>query len=887
MKNKIKPILVIFIIFSAILGLSYYTNAAENLKAAQDKYRISYNNLTKALKEGADKERIDQLSAQCKEDYAEYQKASGKAGSINKANHTSVKPGKNVSTEQTIQNNIKTNVLIKKNQKVSQKKDIIKPSAPLKRINDKTVSDYELPDDKEFLERDNCENKVKCLKLLRNFKENLDNDPYIDAEYALSEILYKLYGLYPDIGAAAYMCYFQKSFKALENSYYSYEDCQKFLSLKGAINDFTNTYAQNTVSKNYYNVCGNILKELPVLTAKIDSKIKIFKTQYLETIKSISSLLKSDEEYFNSIETLNFHSTTNMPSASKISGMFNDIIVNYNLIIKSYVTIGDYNQAKIYIENLDNFYKGIKGKYELHYNDYVGQPMQTVTVDGIKKNPTIYLDVKNFYLEGVLKNNENVKSDEDVKKDAIQFVEYLNGIPHFDSEKNRIEMYADADQKDRLIDYWHNFSTNERNIDQISIGLYDSQKLIAESTDVLLVKCLTNFPGHGPLNVEVKSSVSNKLTKLTEFKKWNMNSGQNYYYTTFKPDTYNLIKKHGAGTDELKHSVCISDGLAENLQINWEIKPNALRTIKESSFYKNFLGEGVVRRKYDEPIERININTSFLQAMGFEILSVIDQNSSESTPKKGYCYVENQADWFVIQNHGIADADGAISLETGLTTCVWNIDSWHPQDLKINCSNINFVLFGCCSILNISKYKIDSNGDIEFPAPLNTENDINNGLKWAKKFSSNVVLLGYYRTVTGFVIDEIPCELVEYFNKTGLNYPYKDDEKKVVIAQWFRIHKKMYEYVLSPSYIVVPTCNIFVKLPKIPDIAEPQDVIDEFINKISKARYTREYGSSQFAVAIYNKKFHKYTNNYVIKNQALLKTNKAYKVCELDISKGL
>lgn len=149
------------------------------------------------------------------------------------------------------------------------------------------------------------------------------------------------------------------------------------------------------------------------------------------------------------------------------------------------------------------------------------------------------------------------------------------------------------------------------------------------------------------------------------------------------------------------------------------------------------------------------------------------------------------------------------------------------------------------------------------------------------------MLLGYCEIIVGLVLDEISCEFVEYFNTNSLNYPYEDAEKKIVIDQWFKFHKKMYEYVLSPNYIVIPACNIFIKLPEIPDIAEPEDIINEFLNKISKSKYAREYGSSQFAVAIYNKKYYKYTNNYIIKGQTLMEANKSYKVCELDISNGL
>lgn len=73
MKYKSKFVLC-SLIFVMLLSIAYSANAANNLRALHDKYKASYNNFMKALKEGANQEQMDLLSAQCKADYAEYQK---------------------------------------------------------------------------------------------------------------------------------------------------------------------------------------------------------------------------------------------------------------------------------------------------------------------------------------------------------------------------------------------------------------------------------------------------------------------------------------------------------------------------------------------------------------------------------------------------------------------------------------------------------------------------------------------------------------------------------------------------------------------------------------------------------------------------------------------
>lgn len=340
MKNKIKPIIWICFVFLIILSITYTTNAADNVKALQDKYRISYNNFTKALKDGADQDQIDQLSVQCKADYAEYQNAiKSKDNSMNKfnayssgnlapkstvtidnkakklpsKNNQALKPqNKSVSKNTTkIQANniISEPLIIKKSIKVvingkekvimvpSPNPDFLKKHPPMKQ-NIKSGSNnsakrigknYEVPLSIEVLgypldpnDPLRCEGEKEVSDLYSLVATvNSDNiDQVLNDAYTLANKISEKYGNYPDICLIAHIyC------------------ADLIVSYFKQINYFSSYVHSNSFSFFQYNQIGLQYAHLATTNNTMKTLFEVIADRKSEIHANDNGLIKSNEEY--------------------------------------------------------------------------------------------------------------------------------------------------------------------------------------------------------------------------------------------------------------------------------------------------------------------------------------------------------------------------------------------------------------------------------------------------------------------------------------------------------------------------------------------------------------------------------------------------------------
>lgn len=388
MKNKIKPILVVLIIFGAILGFNYYTNAAENLKTLQEKYKISYNNLTKALKEGADQEHIDKLSARCKEDYAEYQKAAKDSGGFeNKTNIQPVKtnsePRKNepvfeapVPMIQFKQIKIKVNgndrlvripfinpEFAKKNPpdkrlvRITAKPSPRRIGGPSKVKKVKSGKYYEVPCSYELFgypldesDKFRCSGEEKIYELYSliaaqtpdNFSEGITKIMILQYE------IMEKYGNYPDICALAQL-YGADAFEkqAKDSGYFKY-----FYSTSSSY------FGYSQIGRQYEHLKGSNEAMKNILSV-IDDRKKEIKANDQALIEQNKEFAKEIQKYAKEIEKIQ-KMVYGKPNEESMNGFAKDIANNYSWLCYNYSRIYDNLMKANEKEQADSIFKIVK-----------------------------------------------------------------------------------------------------------------------------------------------------------------------------------------------------------------------------------------------------------------------------------------------------------------------------------------------------------------------------------------------------------------------------------------------------------------------------------------------------------------------------------------------
>lgn len=437
-----------------ILGLIYSINAAEKLKAAQDKYRISYNNLTKALKEGADQEYIDKLSAQCKDDYAEYQKAmNNKEESINKTSNYSVTTTikKTVKDEKINKQQIKNNQALKpQNKAVNKIKPFVSPLIDKQvkiKIDGKeqviTITDI----NPEFI-KDHPQMKKNSNKQAKRIGKSYDVPISIDAlgypvdpndpvRCAGEKEVAELYALAASVDSDT-LNYFQilqairKQANEIMKKYNKYPDICAFSQLYVAdtivnylkkSNSFNYVYSSSSVYSKYnqlglqyaqLSTINNAMKKLFEViedrknemrlndaTLKADNEIKY---------KNINNEYAALEQYKNQIH--GGYPPTDSEKANfinNINSYYTNICNNYSIIYSNCMQMNDKEGAdailKI-VKNSDGYtvsgkltdaYKSMPDSIAYKYPNFESSPVSTIEVMvKMKRNAETFLDCINY-----------------------------------------------------------------------------------------------------------------------------------------------------------------------------------------------------------------------------------------------------------------------------------------------------------------------------------------------------------------------------------------------------------------------------------------------------------------------------------------------------------
>ena len=332
------------------------------------------------------------------------------------------------------------------------------------------------------------------------------------------------------------------------------------------------------------------------------------------------------------------------------------------------------------------------------------------------------------------------------------------------------------------------FETNEFS------GTSNSSRIFAANARIC-IKCYYE-PGYNqyyqkPVEINLKSSISNRDKKITII----CNRGESVPYAIFRPNeddtsndkVKNLIKKHGSGSDELKHSICLADGYVQFMQenINMNEPDNIYKRVIKSEYFKDtMLGIGVTRKLDTDTLDMVKVNNELFSNMGFEVVNALINNSLYSK-----IFVNNQANWFIFDGHASAltyDGEVFTSLVKKTTPDAYDrVETILPQKFKL--TNLNFLVLLCCNILskklNIFQSASEA-GIVLSPTP--------SGIVWRKVVDENIAIIGYNEEVKGLTSHYALSYLFDLLENEFKDSPYTIQIKEIFIDHWLNINKELY-----------------------------------------------------------------------------------------------
>ncbi|MDD3301682.1 MAG: hypothetical protein PHR57_02855 [Patescibacteria group bacterium] len=393
MKYKSKFVLcgIIFIIIA--LGIVYSVNAANNLRALHDKYKASYNNFMKALKEGANQEEMNLLSAQCKADYAEYQKEL-KSSSTTTSSDSQIKTitGNPVLEEKEDKNQsrviessiskkttdtcetllvVQKNVTIMINGKNRTVKipyfnpEFIKKHTPiiqtentgntiLTRIGEKKKNSkyYEVPVSYKQLgyplnsnDEIRCEGEKKVYELYQ-LVTKVDSSTYSDLIQSIYTLAYKImdkYGKYPDICAAAQLYINDAMIKYSKSAgYFGYftSTSLQYFGYSQLASQYSHLKDSNKTIEAIINICKDRKSEIQINNKRlVDDNIQRMK--YIDqNKKELDKLMSPSYVHYGKPDeqVLKNH-------AEDIKRLCNSICQQYIVVYQNYMQMNDKDSA--------------------------------------------------------------------------------------------------------------------------------------------------------------------------------------------------------------------------------------------------------------------------------------------------------------------------------------------------------------------------------------------------------------------------------------------------------------------------------------------------------------------------------------------------------------
>lgn len=595
-----------------------------------------------------------------------------------------------------------------------------------------------------------------------------------------------------------------------------YYDGYKFQELYTQIDE---TYSKETGSKEeLFKKLSNVCKErISYIASDINTGIGQKISENEAEIEMCLNIIKKLKENNNIVEVvykangegINFYRIGDLKIASFGTGFYDHVLFTYSQIIKDYCAMRKFDEAGTALNALNTFYSS---EYPAKFTSNLiainanGEEYQAGTDKyTVKRDTTTYTDLLKKYMDWNSQYGEIAENGEAFQNKVAEIINDVSSY-QFDESKDNISLQ----ELDNIKTKFPNKS------DEGNDGYYSKKSIITslyftktenielpmdEVVNPLMTFCLrakTDSNNNAPVyTVAVKAnSVKSKRERIINLKRdWLLGGYCTAFQLNMNDNPKNIMNLINNANDEtgLKHSICIADGILKYLEDNWAPNegPNPFKTIINSNFFKNFMGQGIVDIKHEKfSLDRMPITTNFLNSMGFEAIEMTLTNSGV-VPKILFC--QNQADWFIAQVHGVEGYNSSISLDTGNSDINWLLDTWNLNNLNITISKLKFIILSSCGVLKVN-YVYKSDGSIEFALKSSS------GIVCRKKFGNKTALLGYSNDINGYVSSELLNKLILYlntFNPDNVIYPYTEAFQEIIITQWIDINKKNYEDSLT------------------------------------------------------------------------------------------
>lgn len=614
--------------------------------------------------------------------------------------------------------------------------------------------------------------------------------------------------------------------------------------------------SKNSIYSFILQKCDERIKQIEDNNSQIEKEIKYIKWSldpyFLnEAIRRIEAKEYTESPYYS-----------NVPTEKTFWVQYNVYLENYRKLIKNYLLTRNFSEASKAMAEYEKFYaNNIKRFHTVKYykdNDTLLTKQIEIFRDAEEHLNFIrqYVALVSYQAE-VNQENDLFKSEIEKYVKVMETYQKSIGSETTSSENisdEKLELYKTHASSSSIYEQ-NNYYRNKINITFTiftrSEGLYKYLDEIPEPHDTLKLWYVTD--GAAPLHAFKRQIKAKSLTScrekdsLLEFKS---DSLAPYYCAKFIPNedptnndkTKNLIKKHGNGDDNLKHTVCLADGM-QYLQEYYDpwnpfYETNPFETFIETSIiFKNaVLGKGVVRHLDSDKIDVMPIRKPFLDKMGYEVINVSCNDQTTNF------YVANQADWFVYIGHGDFSVGALILLDRNgnrYAQCapVQPLTGSSPNDFfKTVNTNLDFLVLGGCDLVT---------SEVKFSP----------GLIWRKMFGSKTVILGYANKTFQRNSSYAISSLIDYLDKNlpTTQYPYENNFKENIINKWAEINFKL--------------------------------------SKITLSVYSQQYATSKEASAIWNETFYTFKDKkrtlIIIaddENELTIETESDYELIEKDIS---
>ncbi len=650
MKKK-DNFLIIMLCLIVLLLVDYFNFsrviAADNLKALKEQYMFSYNKFVKALKDGADQEKINKLTEKCKIDYAAYQKALKSLKSFKNIDDTSMINTSSANYSQSLNQQL---VNDSDNQKVLKPLRINEPIKTPKRIGaiieNSSFQPTPLPSDEELLKVDGTITKVQYVNRIKQMHSTLISDENC---YLKNEMDYLLLNgnNYPDLCSLAILFYAEGEIKKIvNNAFEGFSDAALLeyeLNLRKTLLEAIEVYSQDKNMKYTVcqGVCNAILKKLELL----DKHIGIQRTKVEQNIKTSISLITQARNDLITFET-KIYNSNDRPAGRQIIERCSSIIKSYRVLIDSNLALENYIDAKKYFYELNTFYqKTIKKQYIISYSNTTGTYKEIIN---ICKTPDEYVSTLNYYFTSLSKNEINSVNYDDIKSDLKLFQDYAEAIPHeseYDVPMPWMKTTA-SDLYDKI--------SRPYVISKLTFAKYgkyypsDFSNVLDSETDIeLRFRSSRELLNNETFSIEVKSLTSLRKMTVSKFKKSNFLKDKSIYeyYALFRPIIGSKDKDLIRYDDDFKESIACFNGefYNKNLMDLYNTNDYFFKDGKHNIF--GFSNSQFLTYNFEKLI--FPNSKDFLKAGGAEYIETAPIQN-----KVAIALAKHQADWFIIDAHG-------------------------------------------------------------------------------------------------------------------------------------------------------------------------------------------------------------------------------------------